>query len=96
MKKILSLLLGIIVAHILNAQYTLTDDGVVVTNGIIESCSYDFIVKRITIDKQIKLQVYPNLVSDILTIKSNCTIKSIEVISLTGVIVLSQTTQKNK
>ncbi len=31
------------------AQYTLTDDDVVVTNGTIESCSYDFTVKDIII-----------------------------------------------
>lgn len=31
------------------AQYTLTDDDVVVTNGIIQSCSYDFTIKDIVI-----------------------------------------------
>ncbi|MGE0076443.1 MAG: leucine-rich repeat protein [Bacteroidales bacterium] len=49
MKKTFTFILGFLWAFVLHAQYTLTDDDVVVTDGIITSCSYDFSIKKIII-----------------------------------------------
>ena len=46
---ILSGVLTLILFFPAAAQYTLQDDDVVVTDGIIESCSYDFEIKDIII-----------------------------------------------
>lgn len=46
---LLSSFLFFLVFNSITAQYTLTDDDVVVINGIIESCSYDFAVTDIII-----------------------------------------------
>jgi hypothetical protein len=61
-------LLFISTASIVNAQYTLADDDVVVTDGVIQSCSYDFAIKDViipaTLDGQtvtgIKNGAYPH------------------------------------
>ena len=45
----LSILLLLLMEYTVTAQYTLTDNDVVVTGGIIESCSYDFAIKDIII-----------------------------------------------
>ena len=50
MKQIFTLLTVLLTTMFVNAQsYTLTDDDVEVTSGIIESCSYDFAIKDIII-----------------------------------------------
>ena len=51
MKQIFTLLFLLLTTLFVNAQttYTLTDADVVVSNGVIESCSYDFAIKDIII-----------------------------------------------
>ncbi|NOR75886.1 MAG: leucine-rich repeat protein [Draconibacterium sp.] len=50
MKQIFTLLIVLITTLLVNAQtYTLSDADVVVTNGVIESCTYDFAIKDIII-----------------------------------------------
>lgn len=45
----------------LYAQYTLTDEDVVVENGVIMSCSYDFAIKDIIIPSVISLKTLENI-----------------------------------
>lgn len=46
---VVTCLFMVLCSSVLNAQYTLKDTDVVVTNGIIESCSYNFAIKDIII-----------------------------------------------
>ncbi|MEN8202661.1 MAG: leucine-rich repeat protein [Bacteroidota bacterium] len=45
----LTALIALTLGHTVTAQYTLQDDDVVVTDGIIQSCSYDYAIKDIII-----------------------------------------------
>jgi len=45
-------------------QYTLTDDDVVVTDGVIQSCSYDFAVKDIVIPETLDGQTVVGIASE--------------------------------
>ncbi len=62
MKKILFIIVVLFVSTLVNAQYTLSDEDVVVNNGLIESCSYDFAIKDIIIPEVLDGQTVEGVV----------------------------------
>ncbi|MCP4311833.1 MAG: leucine-rich repeat protein [Bacteroidetes bacterium] len=64
--------LTLFLSNPLAGQYTLQDEDVVVENGIIQSCSYDFLIKDIIIPDTLDGQVVTGIADGKVTAKEYC------------------------
>lgn len=76
--KNLTFFFVLLIPLLLNAQYTLTDNDVIVTDGIIESCSYDFTIKDIIIPEFLDGQTVTGIGNSSVFLFSNKGITSVE------------------